>query len=491
MTPRCQRFAFLLSSFLALGVALTAHAATSPAPGALRIAVSAAPKTLDPAIATDTAAARLLQLTHPALLRWTPTYQATGLAASSCAQPNPSTITCTLPAGKTYTDGAPFTAASVAQWFDALRLNPRSPFSGPLHGVRVGAVSNTVTFALPAPTLSFVSTLTEIPLANPANPSAGLGPYVVQNIDTLGNTTLTTSDTTLPQLTFLAVLDPTTRLLKLKKGEIDIVYNDLPPQLVEWARTQKFNVLAVPGTSYSYLALNFRNPLLAQPAVREALALSLNRAAVRKYLLGDLATPATTLLPPTHPAAYNAPEEKFDPFTAEGTLDEANLLRGPDNTRFALTLLTSTDPFSQRVSQVIQAQYAKIGVAVTLRPTEWASFYDSVKKGDFDIALLAWTGELQPPFYFQAFNSRQTPPSGFNRGRVADPRTDALTAQIMQATTVQAQTATAIELQKYLADFRPYIPLYRRHQILITQPAITGCTLPPSGAYTGLLTCRK
>lgn len=491
MRSRHQHIAFLLISFLVLGVAARAQAAAAPAPG-LTIALASAPKTLNPAIATDAAAARLLQLTHPALLRWDSAYRATGLAAASCAQPKPATVTCTLPAGRTYTDGTPFTAPGVAEWFNALRLNQRSPFSGQLFGVRIAApTSTTLVFTLPAPTLSFVSTLTEIPLANPANPAAGLGPYRVAATDALGNTTLATSRTDIPAtLRFVAVADATTRLLKLKKGEVDMVYNDLPPQLVEWARAQRFNVIATPGTSYSYLGINFRNPVLARADVREAIAVALNRAAVRKYLLGNLATPATTLLPPNHPAAWNAPEEPFDAFTAEGLLDDAGLLRGPDNVRATLTLLTSTDPFSQRVSQVIQSQLEKVGLAIRLRPIEWASFYDSVKKGDFDLVLMAWAGELQPPFYYQAFNSGQVPPGGFNRGRVNDARTDMLTRRIMQATTVAGQNAAAIELQKHLATLRPYIPLYRRHQILVTRPGITGCTVPASGAYTGLLTCR-
>lgn len=492
MLNRYQQVALLLSSFLTLGVAAMAQT-PGKVPENLNIALSGAPKTLDPAIATDAAAARLLQLTHPALLRWDSTYRATGHAAKSCAQPGPALITCTLPAGVFYTDGTAFTAEGVATWMNSLRLNQRSPFSSALNGVRIDApTSTTLSFKLPAPTLSFVATLTEIPLANPQNPSAGLGPYRIETVDTLGNTTLATTSATLPRaLHFMAVSDPTTRLLKLKKGEVDMVLNDLPPQLVNWAKEQKFNVTAVPGTSYSYLGINFRNPVLANPGVREALSIALNRAAVRKYLLGELATPASTLLPPNHAAAYHVPEEMYDPFTAEGLLDEAGLMRGPDNNRATLTLLTSTDPFSQRVSQVIQSQMAKVGITLKLRPTEWASFYDSAKRGNFDLVLLSWTGELQPPFYFHAFNSKQMPPAGLNRGWVSDSRTDMLTQTIMRATTVADQNQAALDLQKHLADLRPYIPLYRRHHILVTQPAITGCTLPASGAYAGLLTCRK
>lgn len=496
MLKSCQLAATLLLSFAYPCVAAIAQTAQNVGKGApaapLTIAVSGAPRTLDPATATDAAGARLLQLTHPALLRWDASYQPTGLLAENCTQPTLTTATCTLPANRTFTDGTPVTGPAVARWFTQLQANPLSPFA-PLKDVSVTAPNpTTVEFKLPVPTLSFLGALTEIPVANPSNTVVGAGPYQIADHDTLGTVTLATSQTDLPaQLTFTPIADATTRLLKLKKGEVDAVLNDLPPQLVEWARKQGFPVVAVPGTSYSYLGLNMTNPVLGRADVREAIALSLNRPALRKFLLGDLATPASTLLPPGHPAAWNAPEEVFDPFSAEGLLDDAGLLRGPDNSRVTLTLLTSTDPFSQRVSQAIQSQLAGIGITLQLRPTEWASFYDAVKKGNFDMVMLAWTGEQQPAFYFHAFNARQMPPIGLNRGRLNNMRVNALTDRIMAAQTQPEQTEAAIAVQKELADVRPYIPLYRRHQILVTRPGITGCQLPPSGAYSGLLSCRK
>jgi peptide/nickel transport system substrate-binding protein len=499
MLKSCQLAATLLLSFAYPCVA--ARAQTQPAPAQIAgktanapliIAVSGAPRTLDAATATDAAGARLLQLTHPALLTWNDTYQPIGHLAAGCTQPTLTTATCTLAPGRTFTDGTPVTAPAVASWFTQLQANPLSPFT-PLKGVSVTAPNpTTVRFELPSPTLSFLGALTEIPVANPAAPAIGGGPYRITAHDTLGTVTLSTSDTTLPaSITFTPISDATTRLLKLKKGEVDAVLNDLPPQLVDWAQKQGFPVVAVPGTSYSYLGLNLTNPILARPSVREAIALAINRPAIRKFLLGGMAEPASTLLPPGHPAAWPAPEEPFDPFTAEGLLDDANLLRGPDNSRTTLTLLTSTDPFSQRVSQAIQSQLAGIGITLQLRPTEWASFYDAVKKGNFDMVMLAWTGEQQPSFYYHAFNARQMPPIGLNRGRLNNQRINALTDRIMAAQTTAEQTEATLQTQKDLADLRPYIPLYRRHQILVTRPGITGCKLPPSGAYIGLLACKK
>ena len=497
MRKSCQLILAVLASFACPCVAPMAQSGVSQPLASLNVAVSGAPRTLDPATATDAAGARILQLTHPALLRWNAAYQPEGLVARSCTQPTLTTATCTFNPATAFTDGTPVTAPVVATWLAMLQSNTLSPFAQ-LKNVSITALNlSTLNFQLPSPTLGFLGALTEIPIANPASPTIGAGPYQIQSQDPLGAVTLHLATpqvlkSSKPQtLTFTPIQDATTRLLKLKKGEVDAIFNDLPPQLVDWARGQGFPIVAVPGTSYSYIGLNLTNPYLSRPEVRQALALALNRASLRKFLLGNLAEPASTLLPPNHPAAWNVPEEPFDPFTAENLLDDAQLIRGPDNIRFTIILLTSTDPFSQRVSQAIQAQLQAVGVNVVLRPSEWASFYDSVKKGNFDAVMLAWTGEQQPSFYFHAFNGTQVPPAGLNRGRLNDPETNRLTQAVMDAPTLAAQASATVAVQKHLAEVRPYLPLYRRHQILVTRQGLTGCTIPPSGAYTGLLTCHQ
>lgn len=478
--------ACILTSFLMLGVA------TPPqAQAALRIAVAYAPKTLDPSIATDAASARLLQLTHPALMVLGPNAEPVPLAAQSCTQQTLALVTCILPTNKTYTDGTPLTALTVRDWLTTLATTTRSPFASSLKNVTIEATDErSLAFTLTSPTLTFLNTLAEIPLANPTNPSAGLGPYKATTHDALGNVTLAAPGK--PTLQFLYVQDPTTRLLKLKKGEVDLLVGDLTPDLITWARRQNFPVTSTPGSSYTYLGLNFQNPLLADVQVRAAIATALDRPAIRKYLLGGLAEPAYTLLPPHHPAAWDAVEESPDAGFAAAILDRAGYEpKLSSDARISLTLLTSTDSFAQRVAQVIQSQMAAAGIELKLRPTEFAAFYDAVKKGQFDMVLLTWTGDQSPAFYHALFNSAQTPPAGLNRGRFSSPLVDDLTTQILAAPTHARQYELAVQLQKALAELRPYIPLYRRHQILVTAPNVTGCTLPPSGAYTGLPGCYR
>lgn len=478
--------------------ATAAVAQPPPLASRLVVAVASAPKSLDPALATDAAGARLLQLTNPALLRWDDAFQPVGLAATGCAQ-NQTSVTCTLPSGRTFHDGTPFTAQSVKAWLEFLKNTPRSPLSSLLDPVATitAPTATTLTLTLKQPTLGFLGKLVDIPLAVPpatdavGEPRPGLGTYRLTHDDALGNVTLTPSLPDYPTLVFTPLADATTRLLKLKKGEVDVVVNDMGPELFDWAKQQGFVALATPSSSYTYLALNFRNPYLADGRIRQALNLALDRPAIRHYLLGDMAAPAGSLLPPGHPAAYQAAEPERDVFAAEDLLDAAGTLGDSDNPRFVLTLSTSTDALSQRVAQVLQQQLRGVGVEVELKPLEWAAFYDNVKAGRFDMALMNWSGELPPDFLAQVFHSRNVPPAGLNRGRVDVPALDKALDALVASTTPAQQTAAAITAQKMQEQTLPYIPLYRRHHLLVARPNVTGCTLPANGGYQGLLTCRK
>lgn len=481
--------------------AQTSATAVVSATRPLTVATAYAPKSLDAAMASDAAAARLLQLTNPALLAYDAAFQPVGLVAKGCEQPAPTQVVCTLPQGRRYHDGTPLTAQTVADWFTYLKTAKGSPLTGALANIRsVKPQQQVVEFTLVSPSIAFLNTLTTLPLAvAPANPSvtaplgrAGLGKYRITEADALGNTTLTAVDkTTQPQaLRFVHVPDPTVRLLKLKKAEVDVVYDDLPPELFRWAAdAQKWPYATQPSSSYSYLAVNFGNPWLANPQVRQAISLALNRDEIRKYVLGGLAEPATTILPATHAAAWKGREDPFDPMTAENLLDDADTFPGPEG-RFSLTLSTSTDALAQRVAQVLKAQLAEVGITLNVKPTEWGSFYTAIKKGQFDLALLSWSGQQTPEFYYQLFNSASMPPNGFNRGRVNDAQMDKLTTAVMQAATPAQQTQAALAVQQYLVGFRPYIPLYRRHHTLLARPGVTGCYIPPDGSYIGLTACR-
>ena len=74
------------------------------------------------------------------------------------------------------------------------------------------------------------------------------------------------------------VKDPTVRVLKLLRGEADLIQGDLPPELVKHLQSKPEVIVKTSvGANYSYLGLNMQDPVLKQLKVRQAIAHAINR----------------------------------------------------------------------------------------------------------------------------------------------------------------------------------------------------------------------
>src|SRR5439155_1456255 len=120
------------------------------------------------------------------------------------------------------------------------------------------------------------------------------------------------------------VPDEVVRVLELKRGGVQLIEDAPEPEMVDWlARFPHLVVRRGPGSSFDYLALNLRDPRLAQRRVREAIALALDRDAVVRFILGGAARPASGLLAPEHWAYAPARIHRHDPARARRLLERA------------------------------------------------------------------------------------------------------------------------------------------------------------------------
>ena len=159
------------------------------------------------------------------------------------------------------------------------------------------------------------------------------------------------------------VPDSTVRALELLKGSVQMVVNDLPPDLVPRFREDPaFQVIEAPGGNYSYLGLNVEDPTLADVRVRRALALAIDRERLVRTIWRGLGVVTETMLPPTSWAHHSglAPL-RHDPAQAGRLLDEAGF-PDPDGPggrpRLTLQYKTSSSEIALLQAQAIQQLFA-------------------------------------------------------------------------------------------------------------------------------------
>ncbi|HEX5759733.1 MAG TPA: ABC transporter substrate-binding protein [Thermoanaerobaculia bacterium] len=283
----------------------------------------------------------------------------------------------------------------------------------------------------------------------------------------------------LDRIVFKVVPDATVRALELLKGSVQLVVNDLPPDLVPRFRAdRRYRVIEGPGATYSYLGLNLTDPLLRDLRVRRALALAIDREQLVEALWRGLGRVTETMIPHAHWAHHaGLPPTPYDPAAARRLLDAAGL-RDPDGDgprpRFALTYKTSTNEPYVLQAQAIQAMLARVGVDLRVRTYEFATFYEDVRKGNFQVFAMLRLGVLDPHVYRLVLHSASLPPAGQNRGRYLNARFDRLIDQGARLTAPAARRPYYLEAQEILARDLPYISLYIRTNVAVMPAELEG-----------------
>jgi peptide/nickel transport system substrate-binding protein len=288
--------------------------------------------------------------------------------------------------------------------------------------------------------------------------------------------------------------DETMRSLELRKGSVDLIVNDVSPDIAHRLGGE-LRMAQAPGVDYNYIGFNLRDRALSDRRVRHAIGYAIDRRAIVDYLRRGLATPAVGVLAPMA-WAFEPDVHQFtlDPARARTLLDEAGY-RDPDGDgpqpRLRLTLKTSTDEFFRLQATIIQQDLRKVGIEVDVRSYEFATFYADVLAGNFQMFTLQWVGVTDPDMLRRVFHSEQVPPNGFNRGYYQNPAVDRLIELASGAQTDEERRKYYSAAQKLVAEDAPYISLWYKTHVAVMQPDITGLRLGPQADLLPLKDVRK
>ncbi|MGE0450775.1 MAG: ABC transporter substrate-binding protein [Vicinamibacterales bacterium] len=490
---------------LAVAIALPAGAAgciqrPTDDPHAIVVTMTTGPNSLDPRFGTDDSSAKVHQLLFDSFMELDDHLRVVPKLAETLEHPDPLTYVATVRRGVRFHDGRELTAADVVftfgQFLDPDLVSPRKGGYRELESV-TASDPYTVVFTLKQPFQSFPINLIMPILPAGAGPDLrehpiGTGPYRFVRYDVDDRLVLEANGdywAGAPKNSGLVVKivpDDVMRGLELRKGTVDLVVNDIAPDVVYQLReNDRLQVVQTPGVDYQYVGLNLRDPILSDVRVRRALAYAIDRDAIVTYLRRGLAVPASGMLPPlSWAAASDLPEFDHDPATARALLDEAGY-RDPDGDgprpRFSLTLKVSNIEFNRLQSSVIQQDLRAIGVALDVRTYEFATLYADVLSGNFQLFTLQWTqGALaDPDILRRVFHSSQVPPAGFNRGYYSNARVDELLDRASEELDPATRLRLYEEAQRLIAADVPYISLWYKTNVAVARRELSGIRLSP------------
>ncbi|MDB6001390.1 MAG: transporter substrate-binding protein [Rhizobacter sp.] len=279
---------------------------------------------------------------------------------------------------------------------------------------------------------------------------------------------------------YTPIPDATVRLANLRSGQLDFIERVAPSDMAKIEADKKLKVSRITEIGYQGLTINIgkseqakKNPLGADPRVREALELSLDRQGLAQVVMDNEATIGNQWVAPNNSYyAKNVPLPKRDIARAKALLKEA----GVPNPSFTLVAPTTSD--AQRLALVVQAMAREAGFDVKIQAAEFATSLDMADKGNFDGYLLAWSGRPDPDGNLFSFHACKQP---LNYAGYCDAETDKLINQSREVREPAERKKVFEQIAARVMTERPVIYLYHRNWLWAYNAKLSGVRDVPDG----------
>ncbi|HYD78541.1 MAG TPA: ABC transporter substrate-binding protein [Paucimonas sp.] len=213
--------------------------------------------------------------------------------------------------------------------------------------------------------------------------------------------------------------DASVRYAKLKAGECHVMAFPKPADIESMKKDPNINLLSQEGLNIGYIAFNVEKKPFDNKMVRQALAMAVDKQSILKSVFQGAGQPAKNPLPPMM-WGYNdkVKDWPYDPAKAKEMLAKAGYPNGFEVELWYLPVTRPYNPDGKRMAELIQADWAKIGVKTKLTTYEWGEYKKRSKTGEQHAMMFGWSGDNgDPDNFFGPILSCDSAKSGGNVAR--------------------------------------------------------------------------
>jgi dipeptide transport system substrate-binding protein len=291
-------------------------------------------------------------------------------------------------------------------------------------------------------------------------------------------------DVLVDNLIFAITTDASVRFQKMKAGECHIMSYPKPQDIAAMKADPALKVDSAPGFNIGYLSYNMEKPLLAKPEVRQALDMAINRKAIIEAVYQgqgqEAANPFPASLWSYNPSLKNAP---FNPEKAKELLKKAGVAEGTEITLWAMPVQRPYNPNAKLMAEMIQADWAKVGIKGKITQYEWGEYLKRLKQGEHDTGLIGWTGDYASPDNFLGVLLTCEAVGGSNYARYCSKDFDALVLKARNSLDQKERTNLYMKAQEV---FKKDVPWTTIAHSTVNQPMrkeVNGFKISPFGDY--------
>ncbi|MGN9785400.1 ABC transporter substrate-binding protein [Nonomuraea sp. ZG12] len=479
-----------------------------PAGGALNFAVhidSGAATGLDPQLADVATSWQLMSLVYETLVTVGPDFSPRPMLAESWETPDPTTYVFKLRQGVKFSNGRELTADDVVGSLKRL-LAAESVWKGQLGPVdKVTKVDDaTVKVTLTKAYTPFLAALANVPAAilpmkeiddkslDISKEMLGTGPFKVEahRQDVSWNFVKNghywdSGKPAADSLTVTIAPEEAARVAAVQNGSVGLAALGNVDSAAMLSGAADVKVASQATTDFYYLMLNSLNPKFADPRVRQAVNMALDREQIAAVALGGQGKP-TGVTPAGLPGSCDP--ATLPSATGDGAAKAKELLAqaGVQNLSFTLTIY-ATAP-APAVAQVIQQNLQQAGVTVNIEQMDEASWSGKVygeTPAKFDAALSWFAGYADPGMVTTWWNPEV---AGFSKGFMRpDKELNELIATASETPAGAERTRALAEVCAKVDTDAQMIPLVTRPVALAYRADLVSPGLYATEGYGNLL----
>lgn len=209
------------------------------------------------------------------------------------------------------------------------------------------------------------------------------------------------------RLVFSITPDASVRYAKLQKGECHVMPYPNPADIINMKKDDSINLLEQPGLNVGYLSFNTEKKPLDNVKVRQALTMAVNKQAIIEAVYRGAGQVAKNLIPPIMWGFNDEVKDyAYDPAKAKALLKEAGMSNGFSIDLWAMPVQRPYNPNARRMAEMIQSDWAKIGVAAKIVTFEWGEYLKRARAGNHQSVIMGWTGDNGDPdnFFYTLFS---------------------------------------------------------------------------------------
>ena len=286
-------------------------------------------------------------------------------------------------------------------------------------------------------------------------------------------------------LVFSITPDASVRYAKLLAGECHVMPYPNPADLQEMRDNPEVVLLEQEGLNVGYLAFNTERAPFDNVLVRQALTMAIDKDAIIDVVFQGAGVAATNPIPPTI-WSYNPDIEDYpyDPEQARALLAEAGYPDGFSTNVWAMPVQRPYNPNARRMAEIVQADWAEIGVDVEIVTYEWGEYLARTNRGEHETVLLGWTGDNgDPDNFLYVLLSCDAARDGANRARWCHEPFDELVLAAKLTSDRDERVSLYQEAQEVFKEQAPWVTIAHSVVYEPVRPEVQDYRIDPFGKH--------